>query len=59
MSVSGTPKRVTQEKVKEHAHAVAVISDMGIASIHLDVRSMIVKMWLQLSLNCKGPTKSM
>jgi hypothetical protein len=41
--VSGTPKREIQEKVKVFAHAAADVSESGIASIHLDVRSMTVK----------------
>jgi hypothetical protein len=41
--VSGTPKREIQEKVKAFAHAAADVSERGIASIHLDVRSMMVK----------------
>jgi hypothetical protein len=45
--VLGTPKRVIQEKTKALAHAAADVSERGIASIHLDVKSMIVKMWLQ------------
>jgi hypothetical protein len=45
--VSGTPKRVIQEKTKARAHADMVFSERGIASIHLIVRSMIVKMKMQ------------
>jgi hypothetical protein len=41
--VSGTPKREIQEKVKAFAHAATDVSERGIASIHLDVQSMIVK----------------
>jgi hypothetical protein len=42
--VSGTPKREIQEKIKALAHAAGDnISDKGIASIHLDVRLMSVK----------------
>jgi hypothetical protein len=41
--VSGTPKREIQEKVKAFAHAGADISERGMASIHLDVRSIMVK----------------
>jgi hypothetical protein len=45
--ISGTPKRVIQEKTKAHVHADMVFSERGIASIHLDVRSMIMKMKMQ------------
>jgi hypothetical protein len=41
--VSGTPKREIQEKVKAFAHASANILERETASIHLDVRSMMVK----------------
>ncbi len=41
--VLGTPKREIQEKVKAFAHAAVYVSERGIASIHLDVSSMIVK----------------
>jgi hypothetical protein len=41
--LSGTPKREIQEKVKALAHDVAGVSERGTASIHLDVRSMMVK----------------
>ncbi len=59
MIVPGTPKRVIQEKTKARAHASADVSERGIASIHLDVRSMIVKMWLQPLMYCKGPNRSL
>jgi hypothetical protein len=45
--VLGTPKRVIQEKTKAPAHADMVFSERRIASIHLIVRSMIVKMKTQ------------
>jgi hypothetical protein len=54
--ISGTPKREIQEKTKALAHAAADVSDKGTHSIHLDVRSMTVKMKLQPLLYCKGPT---
>ncbi len=57
--ISSTPKQVIQEKTKARVHTAANVSERGIASIHLDVRSMIVKMWLQPLLYCKGPTRSM
>jgi hypothetical protein len=57
--ISGTAKREIQEKIKALAHAAAGVSDKGIASIHLDVRSMTVKMKFQPPLYCQGPTKSM
>ncbi len=38
-----SPKREIQVKVKAFAHAAADVSERGIASIHLDVRSMMVK----------------
>jgi hypothetical protein len=41
--VSGTPKREIQGKVNAFAHAATDVSERGIASIHLDVRSMTVK----------------
>jgi hypothetical protein len=41
--ISGTPKQVIQEKTKARAHATAEISESGMASIHLDVQSMMVK----------------
>jgi hypothetical protein len=56
---SGTTKQEIQEKIKALAHAAADVSDKGIASIHLDVRSMTVKMKLQPPQYCKGPTRSM
>ncbi len=45
--ISGATKRVIQEKTWAHAHAAADVSERGIASIHLDLRSVIMKMWLQ------------
>jgi hypothetical protein len=57
--ISGTPKWEIQEEIKTLAHAAADVSDKEIASIHLDVQSMPVKMKLQQLLYCKGPTKSM
>jgi hypothetical protein len=45
--VSGTPKQGIQEETKACAHAVADVLERGIASILLDVLSMIVKMWSQ------------
>jgi hypothetical protein len=50
--VSCTLKRVIQEKTKARAHAAVEISESGMASIHLDVQSMMVKMQLQLLLYC-------
>jgi hypothetical protein len=41
--VSGTPKCEIQENVKAFAHNAADVSKSGKASIHLDVRSMMVK----------------
>jgi hypothetical protein len=41
MIVSGMPKRVIQEKTKACAHAATEISESGMASIHLDVLSMM------------------
>jgi hypothetical protein len=41
--VSGTPKREIQVKAKAFAYAAVDISERGIASIHLDIRSIIVK----------------
>ncbi len=41
--VSGTPKQVIQEKTKAIAHAADRCFRKGAASIHLDVRSMIMK----------------
>jgi hypothetical protein len=41
--VSGTPKREIQVNVKALAHAAADVQASGIASIHLDVRSVMVK----------------
>ncbi len=43
MIISGTPKHEIQVNVEAFAHAAADVSESGIASIHLDVRSMIVK----------------
>jgi hypothetical protein len=40
--VSGTLKRVIQEKTKARAHAAVEISESGMASSHLNVLSMIV-----------------
>jgi hypothetical protein len=56
--VSGTPKREIQEKTKALAHTVADVADKEMASIHLDVRSMTVKMKFQPPLFCRGSTKS-
>ncbi len=52
--VSGTSKQVIQEKTKGCVYATTEVWESGIASIHLDVRSMIVKMWLQPLLYCAG-----
>jgi hypothetical protein len=41
--LSETPKWEIQEKVKAFVHAAVDVSERGIASIHLDVRSMMVK----------------
>jgi hypothetical protein len=35
--VLGTPNQEIQEKIKALVHAMADVSDKGIASIHLDV----------------------
>jgi hypothetical protein len=48
--VSGTPKQEIKEKTIALAHAATDVSDKGMVSIHLDVRSMTVKMKLQPSL---------
>ncbi len=56
--VSGTPKREIQVKVKAFVHAAADVSERGMASIHLDVRSVMVKIQVKLLLYCNGPTKS-
>jgi hypothetical protein len=42
--VSGTPKHEIQVKVKAFAHAAADVSERGIAYIHSDVQSIMVKM---------------
>ncbi len=42
--VLDTPKREIQLKVKSFEQAAVEVFDKGIASIHLDVRSIIVKM---------------
>jgi hypothetical protein len=41
--ILGTPKREIQVIVKAFVHAAADISERGIASIHLDFQSMMVK----------------
>ncbi len=41
--VSGTPQREIHVKVKAFVHAAADVFERGIASIHLDVQSMMVK----------------
>jgi hypothetical protein len=41
--VSGTPKHEIQVTVKAFAHAAVDVSERGIASIHLDVQSIMVK----------------
>ncbi len=58
MIVSGTSKRKIQEKTKALAHAATDVSDKGMASIHLDVQSMTVKIKLKppLTTTCNGPT---
>jgi hypothetical protein len=43
MIISGTPKREIQVKVKAFAHAAVDVSERGMASIHLDMRSIMVK----------------
>ncbi len=48
MIVSSTPKREIKEKVMAFAHAAADVSESGTASIHLDVRSVMVKMLIKL-----------
>jgi hypothetical protein len=53
--VSGTPKQVIQEKKQACVHTATEVSESGIASIHLDVRSMIVKMWLNHYCIVKSP----
>jgi hypothetical protein len=45
-------------KTRARAQFAAAVSARGMASIHFDVRSIIIKMKLQLLLNCTGPTKS-
>jgi hypothetical protein len=50
--VSGTPKHEIQRKVKALVHAAVDVSERGIASIHLDVRSIIVKILLKFLLYC-------
>jgi hypothetical protein len=39
----GTPIQEIQEKVEVFAHAATDVSERGIASIHLDVQSMMMK----------------
>jgi hypothetical protein len=41
--VSGTPKGEIQVKVKAFVHAAADVSERGMASIHLDMQSKMVK----------------
>jgi hypothetical protein len=41
--VLGTPKQEIQVKVKAFAHAAADVSGRGMASIHLDIQLIIVK----------------
>jgi hypothetical protein len=41
--VLGSPKREIQVKVRAFALAAADVSERGTVSIHLDVRSMMVK----------------
>jgi hypothetical protein len=45
--VLGTPKQEIQEKSKALVHYAADVSDKGNAFIHLDVRSMTVKIKLK------------
>ncbi len=42
--ISVPPKREIHVKANAFAHAAADLSERGIASIHLDVRSVMVKM---------------
>jgi hypothetical protein len=56
--ISDTPKREIQ-KTKALTHSAAELSDKRMASIHLDARSVTVKMKLKPPLYSKGPTKSM
>ena len=39
----GEKSPIRRQRVKAFAHAAADVSERGIASIHLDVRSMMVK----------------
>jgi hypothetical protein len=41
--VLGTPRREIQVKVKAFVHASVDVSERGMASIHLDVQSIMVK----------------
>ncbi len=43
--ILGTPKWDIQEKTKARAHATAEVSKRAIVSTHLDVESMIVKIF--------------
>jgi hypothetical protein len=56
---SGTSKREIQEEIKALVQAAVDVSNKGIASIHVDVQSVTVKIKLQPVLYCKGPNKSM
>jgi hypothetical protein len=58
VTISGTPKREIQVKVKALAHAAVDVFESGMASIHLDVLSTMAKILLKLLLYCNGPTKS-
>jgi hypothetical protein len=59
VTVSGTPKRATQEDRKALMQEAAEVSFRGVASNHLVVLSMTVKRYSRPSSEAgRGPTKS-
>ena len=56
--VSGTPKRQIHPINKAWAQSAAVMAATGMASGHLEVRSMTVKMYVIPREGGRGPTRS-
>ena len=56
--VEGTPNLEIHELMKTLAQESADVEDMGMASGHLVVLSMIVKRWVKPRWGGRGPTRS-
>ncbi len=55
MIISGTPKRVIIGKTNARAQSAAEIAERGTASIHLDVQSLMVKIYCNCYCIAMGP----